>query len=652
MLKNWNTNVPLRFLSPLIVFLLTISLISCSDDPTDPAPSAGVQFTIYEPDDTAGWELQNGIHNPMSCLWGTGPGNVYAAGLNGSILHYSGGTEWNPHFMLPGITWRGLWGASADTVYAVGSTGSSRCCPGPYDIGVVYQCSNGQWQQVFGQERVVFVDIWGSAGDDVYAVGTDNPGVVISHFDGETWQTISDPVIEQIPSQALAVWGSSASDVFVAGDDGVIIHFNGTDWQQMDNPGETISSLWGTGATDVYACDYSGQILHYDGTEWTVQAQFEQPLMDIFGFPTGEIFISGQGTILQKTGLDWAETNISVPRFVSSQTPFEYYSAIWGTSPDHMFTVGTSNNFGIGSRNAIFMHLVGGSWQFMQTPASADIQDMWGVSENEIYAAGGLSTLLRYNGARWLPMAIPNLGTWPSADGTGVEFLSIWASGQNDIYAGTRTGIWHFDGMEWTYTQEVDGARDLWGTGPQNVFAIEHKYEGGPGPFQVMHFDGSTWTSIGELSHKPYKLHGLDNGSIVVAGDHGLCQVYDGAIWTDLDPGDSNTFFSVWGNSLENLYVGRYNSRSILHFNSIEWEDTRITTGNMTAYVILGNSPDDLYVLSDREAKFSHFDGVEWTPHFNVGLYVRDGWSGENTLFAGGRGRIFHKPVPQGVSLK
>ena len=44
------------------------------------------------------------------------------------------------------------------------------------------------------------------------------------------------------------VWGSSSSNVFAVGDGGVIMHYDGTDWTDMDTPLQNINvhAVWGT----------------------------------------------------------------------------------------------------------------------------------------------------------------------------------------------------------------------------------------------------------------------------------------------------------------------------------------------------------------------------------------------------------------------
>ena len=65
----------------------------------------------------------------------------------------------------------------------------------------------------------------------------------------------------------VGVWGSSASDVFVAGDSGAILHYDGAAWHSMDSgTAMYLKSLWGSGGSDLFAVGDDATILHYNRT--------------------------------------------------------------------------------------------------------------------------------------------------------------------------------------------------------------------------------------------------------------------------------------------------------------------------------------------------------------------------------------------------
>ena len=63
-------------------------------------------------------------------------------------------------------------------------------------------------------------------------------------------------------SQLLEVWGSSGDDVFAVG--GELLHYDGTAWSTMSaGTGGKVSGVWGSRGGDVFTVGLSGIILHY-----------------------------------------------------------------------------------------------------------------------------------------------------------------------------------------------------------------------------------------------------------------------------------------------------------------------------------------------------------------------------------------------------
>jgi len=59
------------------------------------------------------------------------------------------------------------------------------------------------------------------------------------------------------------IWGSSATDVFAVGKDGIILHYDGSNWSDISS-GKGLWDVWGSSNTDVFAVGEYGTILHYD----------------------------------------------------------------------------------------------------------------------------------------------------------------------------------------------------------------------------------------------------------------------------------------------------------------------------------------------------------------------------------------------------
>ena len=89
--------------------------------------------------------------------------------------------------------------------------------------------------------------------------------------------------------------------------------------------------------------------------------------------------------------------------------------------------------YGIGNYGRIVRMRVnksGINWIKMESGTSKDLKDVWGNSENDIYAVGLSGTILRYDGTSWSPMSA----------GTS-SYYGVWGSSANNVYAVGSGGV-------------------------------------------------------------------------------------------------------------------------------------------------------------------------------------------------------------------
>ncbi|MDM8558746.1 choice-of-anchor D domain-containing protein [Candidatus Parabeggiatoa sp. HSG14] len=255
--------------------------------------------------DGQNWTVSNGIYTELNDIWGTANNNVFVAG-SGVIAHYDG-NDWTSNYTAPSQIFRGIWGSAYNDIFAVGGAGR------------VIHYNGSQWTEMTsGVISTFFNDVWGSASNDVFAVG--NKGV-IAHYDGTNWTEMTSGITDEL----RGIWGSSANDVFATGYNGKILHYDGTNWTQMSSGiSDTLYHIWGTASNDVFAVGSSGKILHYDGTSWTEMSSVSQVLKHIWGTSNNDIFAVGlNGIIAHYDGNSWTET---------SDNTFGQLNSVWGIS--------------------------------------------------------------------------------------------------------------------------------------------------------------------------------------------------------------------------------------------------------------------------------------------------------------------------------
>lgn len=274
-------------------------------------------------------------HEPdgfMAGLWGASASDVFAAGLFGVVMRYTGGAWVADESPTDEMLWD-VWGSSATDVFAVG------------DAGTIVHWDGASWTAMesgledpddgCGCGPQTIWGVWGSGPSNVYAVAGEG---IILHYDGMAW-TAADT----LPVDGLyGVWGTGPADVFVAGSEGGIFHYDGTSWSPMtsglEDSEEYVNVVWGLSSTDVYAAASNG-VLHYDGTSWSPLAGADEcEHYSIWGSASDDLFVANECGIGHYDGSTW--TYMDVGGFATE---------LWGTGP-HNVLANVNGGISRGSR--------------------------------------------------------------------------------------------------------------------------------------------------------------------------------------------------------------------------------------------------------------------------------------------------------------
>jgi hypothetical protein len=302
------------------------------------------------------------------------------------------------------------------------------------------------------------------------------------------------------PYQVLRdVWGSSPTDVFVAGDDGTIIRCDGKACRpQVSGTFENLYAVWGASPTDVYAVGNRGTIVHFDRGHWQ-----------------------------------------SVAPSIASGCDFR---AVWGSSPSDVYVAGAEGAMtaieggSVMPSAGVIFHYDGTRWLRQQTMAPiTTVTAVWGRSRRDVYAGTAAGAVLHSDGSTWGLVAQAPVGIW----GPLLDVQALWATSPKDLYvAGTysyeRTAegdgnsgtkvtvgvLLHYGGKEWR--PELEGLEGQPGPGPVWINSAEDVYAVGPGA-TLLHFDGSDWEVC--AAPLPTPLHRIwvaPTGEVVEIGPLGV----------------------------------------------------------------------------------------------------------------------------------
>lgn len=299
----------------------------------------------------------------------------------------------------------------------------------PIDSGEDGSTPGATWSAAFDTSGTLALSgVWGSGPDDVFICGGSPTAAEMWHMSGGSWAPMTLPA-----DLALLSWvyGFGPDDVWSVGEEGGVVHWDGSAWTSLD-PGTT-EDLWGVFgfATDdlwIVGGDVDGGswpvLLHYDGssfTPYTLDAA-DNPhdatsVFKIWGIG-GTLFAVGQtGLILRYADGDWHAVS-------GGAEADQDFVSLWGTAEDHIVAVGGRGNArvatwdgsswstvapsGVGGLNAVSMvdpafAVVGGIYGFVGTAdpetgalsqeallsSGHDVHSIWGDGAGRYYAVGG-----------------------------------------------------------------------------------------------------------------------------------------------------------------------------------------------------------------------------------------------------------------------
>ena len=203
----------------------------------------------------------------LSAVWGSGGSDVFIVGgktAQGEVYHFDG-AAWRKMLLpdVPLLVW--VFGFGPDDVFAVGVD------------GVAIHYDGTTWTALETGTDVALWGVWGVSQDDLWVVGGDVGAgePLILHYDGSAFVEFPIPPNDRSATALFKVWGIG-SKVFAVGENGLILEFESGAWFQVPagaDADDDFVSLWGTSEDRIVAVGGRGtaRIARYDGSTWTTQ---------------------------------------------------------------------------------------------------------------------------------------------------------------------------------------------------------------------------------------------------------------------------------------------------------------------------------------------------------------------------------------------
>jgi hypothetical protein len=278
------------------------------------------------------------------------------------------------------------------------------------------------------------LDALGGAGpDDIWAVGMyyEHSGgltffyCLVAHWDGTAWHVVAAPTTR---GEIDDVRVFAANDVWAAGThfpDGepLIMHWNGSDWSISSGaPTHGLLAIAGAAPDDLWAAGADGFVEHYDGSTWTqvpapnpgVDQGYRNDFIALGVVGSNDIWMVGnhfrdspssyRGLVEHWDGNQWSLVHIPDASHVRDWQEIGGVSALsagdaW-ISGDYL----TDQSY----EHAMFLHWNGARWRPTAVPRSVHVLQMNGISAkrpNDVWAVGDSTDYFalhyHWEGTRW-----------------------------------------------------------------------------------------------------------------------------------------------------------------------------------------------------------------------------------------------------------
>jgi hypothetical protein len=301
------------------------------------------------------WQLvMQDLPGALLRVWGTSSKDVYAVGANGDgkgglLFHYDG-NKWKK---IETNQQEDLWwvqGIDGENVSIVGKAG----------LAMNYNPKTGAMTARHAPESIILFGSWGCAPNDRWYVGGQPAGGhgVVWRDDGTTIRAPEMPATSTKSATIFKVYGFACDDIWMVGQRGLAIHWNGT---KFDHPppdtgaGLPLFTVHGIKRDRIYAVGgaSSGVIVAWDGAWWMDEtpkpgdgAPF--PMMNgVWVANDGTAYTAGfnghiykrDPTAPQGTKTAWSELPTN-PTGSTLRATFKDYHSIWVDEKNEIWAVG------------------------------------------------------------------------------------------------------------------------------------------------------------------------------------------------------------------------------------------------------------------------------------------------------------------------
>ena len=241
----------------------------------------------------------------------------------------------------------------------------------------------------------------------------------------DDWYNVSSPTNNQLNSIDFL----NDNYAWAVGNDGAIIHWNGTNWRNYSPspaPNRNYYSVDMINSNDGWAVGSGGRIIRWNGTDWNTMIS---PIPETDGLYSIEMSspsvgwaVGSGGRIIRWNGVMWS--------IVPSPTGADFFD---------LDMISPVDGWAVGSDGTI-IRWNGASWSTISSPTVNDLKALQMISSSEGWAVGNSGTIIHWNGTSWSTVSSSTVNDLESL--VMVSYLDGWAVGSDGTIILMDDGIW------------------------------------------------------------------------------------------------------------------------------------------------------------------------------------------------------------------